>query len=72
MTAMMLPPWIEEEVMMMVVPLFLTKVIMLGVLLMFQLRRDLMYLLMMHNEKDIPDQGGLPNPTQNTTQKCLT
>jgi hypothetical protein len=43
-----------------------------GVLFKFQLRGDLMYLLMIHNEEDRPDQGGLSNPTQNTCQKCLT
>ena len=68
----MLPTGIKEDVVLMTVPLLPSRMVMLEVLFMFQLRRDLMYLLMMHKEKDILDQGGLPNPTQNTTQKCLT
>ena len=68
---MMLLTGIKEDVVLMMVPMFQSRMVMLEVLFMSQLRRNLMNLSMMHQEKDTPDQGGLPNPTQNTTQRCL-
>ena len=51
-------------------PLFPSVMVMKGKLVMFQWNKVLVYLLMMHKEGR-PDQGGLLNPTQSTTQKSL-
>ena len=55
---------IKEDLVLRTVPRFPSRMVMVGVL--FQLRGNLMYLLMMHKEEDRPDQGGVSNPTRNT------
>ena len=60
----------KEDLVQRTAPLFPSVMVMKGKLVMFQLNKVLMYMLMMHKE-DRPDQGGLPNPTRNTTQKSL-
>ena len=67
---MMLLTRIKEYLMLKTMPQLLSTMVMVGV--MSQLRRNMKYVLMMHNEGDRSDQGGLLNLTQNTTQKCLT
>ena len=67
---MMLLTRTKDDLVLRTVPLFLSKMVIVGLLFMFQLNKVMMYMLMMHKE-DRPDQGGLPNPTQNITQKCL-
>ena len=62
----------KKDLVLRTVPLFPCKIVMVRLLFMFQLNEVLMYMLMMHMKKDRPNQGGLLNPTQNTTQKCLT
>ena len=62
---------IKKDLVLRTVPLFASKMVMVGFLPMFQLNEVQMYMLMIHKQEDRPDRGGLPNLTQNTTQKCL-
>ena len=68
---MMLLTETKEDIVLRTVLLFPSKKVMVGVLFMFQLTEVLMYMMMMHNKEDRTDQEGLPNPTPNTTQRCL-
>ena len=68
---MMLLTKTKEDQVLRTVALFPSKMGMVGLLFMFQFHEVLMYMLMMHKKEDRTDQGGLPNLTQNTTQKCL-
>ena len=48
MTAMMLPTWIKEDLMLLMVPLLLSSMLMTKVLLLFLLRGEQTWLMMMH------------------------
>ena len=68
---MMLLTEIKEGIILRMVMLFPSKKVMVGVLFMFQLTKVLMYMMVMHKTKDRTDREGLPNPTQNTAQRCM-